>query len=216
MSNKLQQGTTSAGVFSVCPDRRFALSEGMDMDLVKKRKEELGLTNKDIAAALKIDVSAVSKLLSGKRQLKANEAQILADLLKIDAIGSPIIRQIPMIGKASAGAWKEAIHDPMGWMPCPDPSFPKGVFALFIDGDSIDKIAPDGATIIVDPSDKLLVDRALYLMMNGTGGATVKLFFSDPARLEPCSNNPEHQTIYPGEEPFFVIGRVIWEGRKLR
>src|SRR3546814_5049052 len=104
----------------------------------------------------------------------------------------------------------------MGWMPCPDPSFPKGVFALFIDGDSIDKIAPDGATIIVDPSDKLLVDRALYLMMNGTGGATVKLFFSDPARLEPCSNNPEHQTIYPGEEPFFVIGRVIWEGRKLR
>src|SRR3546814_8346250 len=96
------------------------------------------------------------------------------------------------------------------------PSFPKGVFALFIDGDSIDKIASDGATIIVDPSDKLLVDRALYLMMNGTGGATVKLFFSDPARLEPCSNNPEHQTIYPGEEPFFVIGRVIWEGRKLR
>src|SRR3546814_7563309 len=88
MSNKLQQGTTSAGVFSVCPDRRFALSEGMDMDLVKKRKEELGLTNKDIAAALKIDVSAVSKLLSGKRQLKANEAQILADLLKIDAIRS--------------------------------------------------------------------------------------------------------------------------------
>src|SRR3546814_14118791 len=53
-------------------------------------------------------------------------------------------------------AWTEAIHDPMGWMPCPDPSFPKGVFALFIDGDSIDKIAPDGATIIVDPSDKLL------------------------------------------------------------
>src|SRR3546814_3745074 len=48
-----------------------------------------------------------------------------------------------MIGKASAGAWKEAIHDPMGWMPCPDPSFPKGVFALFIDGDSIDKIAPE-------------------------------------------------------------------------
>src|SRR3546814_3324450 len=42
MSNKLQQGTTSAGVFSVCPDRRFALSEGMDMDLVKKRKEEIG------------------------------------------------------------------------------------------------------------------------------------------------------------------------------
>src|SRR3546814_12303271 len=79
-----------SGVFSVCPDRRFARSEGMDMDLVKKRKEELGLTNKDIAAALKIDVSAVSKLLSGKRQLKANEAQILADLLKIDAIGSPI------------------------------------------------------------------------------------------------------------------------------
>src|SRR3546814_3387601 len=39
MSNNLQQRTTSAGVFSVCLDRLFALSEGMDMDLVKKRKE---------------------------------------------------------------------------------------------------------------------------------------------------------------------------------
>src|SRR3546814_19497439 len=81
----------------------------MDMDLVKKRKEELGLTNKDIAAALKIDVSAVSKLLSGKRQLIATEAKILADLLQIDAIGSPIIRQIPMQEKAPAGAWTEAL-----------------------------------------------------------------------------------------------------------
>src|SRR3546814_19602920 len=94
----------------------------------------------------------------------------------------------------------------MGWMPCPDPSFPKGVFALFIDGDSIDTIAPDGATIIVDPSDKLLVDRALYLMMHGTGGATVKLFFSDPARLETCYTHPEHQTIYQ-------IGRASGWGR---
>src|SRR3546814_11362334 len=112
MSNKLQQGTTSAGVFSVCPDRRFALSEGMDMDLVKKRNEELGLTNKDIAAALKIDVSAVSKLLNGKRQLKANEAQILADLHTIDAIGSHIHRQIPMIVEDAARAWKKGQQYP--------------------------------------------------------------------------------------------------------
>src|SRR3546814_17114905 len=103
----------------------------------------------------------------------------------IDAIGSPIIRQIPMIGKASAGAWKEAIHDPMGWMPCPDPSFPKGVSALFIDGDSLENSAPDGATIIVDTIDHRLSARALYQMMNGTGGATVNWVFSNHTRVEP-------------------------------
>src|SRR3546814_20827551 len=97
--------------------------------------------------------------------------------------GSPIIRQIPMIGQASAGAWKEAIHDPMGWMPCRDPSFPKGVFELFIDGHSFDRIAPVGPTLIVDPRETRLLDGALYLMMNGPGGATVSLLFSDPPRL---------------------------------
>src|SRR3546814_15777171 len=68
MSNKLQQGTTSAGVFRVCPDRRFSLTEGMDMDLVKKRNEELELTNKDFATAHKIDVYAVDQLSSEERR----------------------------------------------------------------------------------------------------------------------------------------------------
>src|SRR3546814_20979958 len=100
-----------------------------------------------------------SDVCSSDLQLKANEAQILADLLTIDAIGSPIIRQIPMIAKASPGAWKEAIHDPMGWMPCPDPSFPKGVFELFINGDSIAKITHDCETIVVDPSYKVTIGQ---------------------------------------------------------
>ncbi|GLV28166.1 hypothetical protein TomTYG75_06900 [Sphingobium sp. TomTYG75] len=188
----------------------------MDMELIRQRMAEMGLKQGDVARALGIDASAVSKLLTGKRALKANEAQVLAMLLHIDAIGSPVIRTLPVIGQASAGAWQEAIEQPLSHMPCPDPMVPAEAFVVLVDGDSIDLIAPNGAHIIVDPTDLDLVERGLYLMRNGNGESTVKVFRSNPARLEPCSSNPAHNVIHLGRDHVQVIGRIIWKAEKLR
>ena len=53
-----------------------------------------------------------------------------------------------------------------------------------------------------------LVNGGYYIIRNGDGETTFKRYIENPARLEPCSSNPEHQAIYPGQSPFEVIGRV--------
>jgi phage repressor protein C with HTH and peptisase S24 domain len=80
-------------------------------------------------------------------------------------------------------------------------------FALKVRGDSMDLIAPDGATILVNRADKRLVRNKFYVFSNG-GEATFKRYVDRPMRrLEPCSSNRSHEPIYPGRD-FVVVGRV--------
>lgn len=80
-------------------------------------------------------------------------------------------------------------------------------FALRVDGDSVNRIAPDGSTIIVDRADRELLDKRFYVFAIG-GDATFKRYRSNPDRLEPYSYNPEHETIFPSEG-MRVVGRII-------
>jgi phage repressor protein C with HTH and peptisase S24 domain len=80
-------------------------------------------------------------------------------------------------------------------------------FALKVRGDSMDLIAPDGATILINRADKRLVRNKFYVFSNG-GEATFKRFVDKPVkRLEPFSSNRSHEPIYPGRD-FAVVGRV--------
>jgi repressor LexA len=188
----------------------------MDMLLVRQRMRELGLTQEQVAEHLKIDRTAVSKFLKGTRQLSAREAQALAEMLRLDGIGYPAIRQLPVIGLVTAGGWALAVEDPQYLMPAPAPDLPPQAFGVVITGDSMDKIMPEGSVAIVDPQDLDLVTRGVYVVMNADEESTIKRFMPDPARLEPDSFNPNHKTIYPGREPFRIIGRVIWRAERMR
>ncbi|MCA0404884.1 MAG: hypothetical protein LCH39_01865 [Proteobacteria bacterium] len=81
--------------------------------------------------------------------------------------------------------------------------------ALDVVGDSMDRIAPDGSTIIVNRSEKDLRDKKFYVAATENGdAATFKRFREDwPPRLEPFSNNPEHHAINIAG-PVRVVGRV--------
>lgn len=188
----------------------------MDMLLVRQRMRELGVTQDEVAAHLRIERSAVSKFLGGKRQLKAHEAQLLAELLRLDGIGFPAIKQIPVIGMVSAGSWALAVEEPQYLMPAPAPDLPPQAFGIVITGDSMDKVLPPGSIAIVDPQDMDLVARGIFVVMNGHGETTIKRFMSEPARLEPDSSNDEHKTIFPGRDSFQIVGRVIWRAERLR
>ena len=76
-------------------------------------------------------------------------------------------------------------------------------------GDSMNRIAPDGALIIVDKADRELVRGRRYIFAS-RGKTTFKRFGgADPYRLEPESLNPDNEPIFPREgETWDVIGRV--------
>lgn len=187
----------------------------MDVLEIRRRIAERRLKQADIAAVLGIEQSKVSLSLNGKRRFSYEEMDKLRAMLADGPTGTPV-RAIPYLGAVPGGNWREAIQRSAMSVPAPDPSIPPNAFALKVDGDSMDLLVDDGATIIIDPDDTQLFPGKYYVVINGDGETTFKQFKADPARLVPCSSNPAHVEIAIGSgEAFRVVGRVIWRASRM-
>jgi repressor LexA len=192
-------------------DRTMAYEE------IQARMRELGYKQVDLANLLSVWPTAISKAFSGGRRFKAEEMDLIRGWLGQDSeIGGVAVGTIPVIAKVTAGNLREPVIHSKSRMPKPDPSIPDRAIALDVEGDSMDLFVPDGGRIIYDPQDRALWPRRFYVILRDGGETTFKRFFSDPARLEPCSTNPEHKPIIlGGDETFTIVGRVIWQASKM-
>jgi len=197
----------------ICYVRDYDFDAGMDeealRELIKakiKSKEETGA---GLARLISIHPTAFSKWLNDRRRLQSAEADKLRRYFNIkepvaaQAAGLPIYN-----GLVPAGGWAEAFDDVIGYMPSPDAKLSKDAFVIIVEGDSMNKHVQSGEAIIVDPQDRDLVSGKLYVVRNAHGEVTFKRYQEGPSRLVPCSTNASHQTIYPGQEEFQIIGRV--------
>ena len=172
---------------------------------------EKGLKQVDLANALDMMPNKISKTLAGERQIKVHEMDMLRSLLSEDDQGGVegrATRKIPIVGGVPGGNWKEAVQRPIGTLNAPEDT-PPNALALRVEGDSMDKVAPDGSDVIFDPDDRALYPGNMYIIINEGGETTFKKFMADPARLVPCSNNPRHTDLLIGEEAFQIVGAVI-------
>lgn len=81
-------------------------------------------------------------------------------------------------------------------------------FALRVDGDSMDRVSPDGSIIVVNRGDRELVPERPYVFSR-RGEATYKLWRAAPDHLAPHSWNAANRPIFvKGKRDFEVIGRV--------
>lgn len=166
------------------------------------------VSQKEIATELEIAPARVSEMLNGRRKVQQREMPILVRYFGMDEAPHPSIRKAKRIGLVPAGSLREALAEATGTIDVPG-SLPKGVFALHVDGESMNKLAPYGCDVIVDPDDKSLFANDLYVVGNGQGEVTFKRFVPDPARLVPMSDDPTHTDIPLGAEPINIIGRVV-------
>lgn len=78
---------------------------------------------------------------------------------------------------------------------------PPGEFVgLSVEGASMDRVAIDGSTIIVNRKDKTLVSGKFYVFVASDGEATFKRYRANPERFVPYSTNPDEEPIYPDFE----------------
>lgn len=204
----------------ICDGRNVRLYSGMDditPDQLRALMKEQGKRQVDLANLLGIDPTAVSKIFKGIRAIQHREMPVIrAWLGQSEPVALPASAAIPIIGQVAAGNWREAVSDPIGSLPSPDRSIASEAFGLRVEGDSMNKIVDDGGTVIVDPSDKALYPNRYYVVLNESGETTFKQFALDPARLLPCSTNPEHREIVIGDgSQFSIVGRVIWQASRL-
>ncbi|RYG78379.1 MAG: hypothetical protein EON59_17000 [Alphaproteobacteria bacterium] len=126
------------------------------------------------------------------------------------SVREPIV--IPIISWVAAGDLREmpdlAFQHPIDTLTVSD--LPQGEWcATTIRGDSMDRLSPEGSTIIFDVSDKMLMRGRPYLFSR-RGEATFKLWEPEPIpHLAPYSTNPIHKPIFLNtDEEWNVIGRV--------
>lgn len=184
-------------------------NSGMDPNdvarLIAERKEKQA----PLARMLGITPDKFNKSIKGVRAFKPEELETLARYFGVEDPSKPKpTRRLPIVGLVSAGAWRDGFLDVRGYIPSPDPSLSGDAFVVQVDGTSMNLIADDGELIIVDPRERELVNGRLYVIRNGDGEMTFKRYLENPARLEPCSNDPSHKAIFPGQDGFEVIGRA--------
>lgn len=184
---------------------------------IRNLRKNRGWSQGELAERANSTTSQISRLERGNLQLTVRWLELIANALHckpyqlISNIRETV--KIPVIGWVSAGHFTNAdsvaLQD-IGnheTIECADIN-PTTCFGLRITGDSMNLIAPEGSTIIVDVSRKEPVDKRFYVVANNGGEATFKQFKIDPPRLEPCSTNPTHETLFPKGE-ILIIGRVV-------
>jgi SOS-response transcriptional repressor LexA len=196
-----------------CDIRTVALDETVDLEAIREWADAKRGRRQQLADALGIAHDKVSKALSpnGIRRFTAKEMDVVRSIVRADQQPADVqpVRTIPLLGGVPAGSWREAVRHSRGSVPVPDASTPPNAFALTAEGDSMDLVAPDGSTIILDPDDVDLYPDRYYVVRNSAGETTFKQFKSSPARLVPCSSNKAHREMILGRDQFEIVARVI-------
>lgn len=174
----------------------------------------------DLARSSGQNPQQVSRLVHGERKLTREWAEKLAPHLPdtspaqliFASDSKTVARTVPLGDLISAGRFLEMpvrFKEDDDELPEVIEALPEGDWIAFdVIGDSMNLLAPDGSRIFVDRTEQDLENGQLYVVALDDG-ATFKRFRSPPARLEPESSNPAHQTFFfQDAREARVVGRV--------
>ncbi|RWB29621.1 MAG: transcriptional regulator [Mesorhizobium sp.] len=168
-----------------------------------------------------INVNTLISHENGNRPISKKAAQTYGKAFDVEAgwilfgeradMEFPGLVRVPVISMVSAGNLRDqpgvTSSDIERWIHVAD--VPAGDWiALGVDGDSMNRIAPDGSTILVNRADDRLIDGKYYVFSLGGGEATFKRYKREPKPLlQPFSTNPDHVSI-PATDDLYVFGRA--------
>lgn len=198
------------------------------MDLGKKiraHRDELGLTQAELADKLGLTYSSVSQWESGRatprtpilRQLAELFDTTVADLMGEDATETAISgtsRMVPLLGFAHMGepCDEENLADEVEVPASIADAHPRG-FMVHAQGGCMDNRFPHDALLLVDP-DMEPVNGQPVLAETSDYGAVVRNYTRgrSTVMLTADSHSGEYDDILagPGDEPVVCKGRVVW------
>jgi len=198
------------------------------MDLGKKiraHRDELGLTQAELADKLGLTYSSVSQWESGRatprtpilRQLADLFGTTVADLMGEDATEAAISgtsRMVPLLGFAHMGepCDEGSLADEVEVPASIADAHPRG-FMVHAQGGCMDNRFPHDALLLVDP-DMEPVNGQPVLAETSDYGAVVRNYTRgrSTVMLTADSHSGEYDDILagPGDEPVVCKGRVVW------
>lgn len=159
-----------------------------------------------------IDRAAISKMTKGERDVSADEMLAIEEITSIPVPSPNIPTRIPLVDWVAAGT----LAEPRSQIPVEDArmmafaDLGKGdFFALRVQGNSMDRICPEGSVIVVNRSDKDLIGGKSYVF-SIRGETTFKQWHADPPYLEPYSWDPVHKPIFvKRKRDLEIVGRAV-------
>lgn len=190
-------------------------------DRLKYARSKAGFENPTAAskAFRELNVNTLISHENGNRDISRKAAERYAKAFGVEAgwilfdgeaVNNLDSYTVPLLSMVSAGNLREqegvVKSDISRYLRVSD--LPKGNWVAFqVDGDSMDRIAPDGSIILVDRADDRLIDGRYYIFSHEGGAATFKRYRRTPERLQPFSTNPDHTSIVVDGD-LYVFGRV--------
>lgn len=142
-----------------------------------------------------------------------------AYLEEVDAVSSnPEFVEVPLLGRIAAGQPIE-MDEVENTIAIPQPVHAKypNSFLLTVDGESMNRILPNGSYALINPVDEIRRDNAPYAVCVNGYDATIKRVhrLNHGFELVPDSTDPTFvPTIYDYNDPttdlITVIGEVVW------
>jgi SOS-response transcriptional repressor LexA len=182
----------------------------------KERNPGIELGPTTLARLTKENKQTIDRYIKGERKLPMPVAEKLAPLVHASVaelllVESAAFERVPLLSWVEAGklADQDGVSNVDVEKHIVAVDLPKGKWiALRVKGDSMDRLAPDGAIIFIDRTDDRLKEDQFYVFSVGAGAATFKRYRGGKSvRLQPYSNNPDHETI-PAPDDLRVVGRV--------
>jgi hypothetical protein len=214
----------------------------LTVDDIREGLSRPGKTQKGLAAALGVDNSQISRLLTGKRHLRAHEIPIILGYLEMGGAPGPgrsrtTIPEVVQIGgdrfamlpvyeaRVSAGPGVEPedgaplnrIAFRADWLRSVTRGNIGDLVVLNVDGDSMEPTLRQGDTVLVDMGQQRPRQKDGIYVIRTDGGLQVKRVAAHPVtgRITIISDNKEHYPAFADLPPedVVVIGRVLWLGR---
>ena len=198
---------------------------------IQLARESAGLTQSQLAEKIGKSVQALQNYEYGKRDISSSVLQKVSEatgksltfLLSLDddpsfvSVVSSDTVPVPVLGRIAAGTPREAFsqsddyHDTQRGLVASHPH----AFWLVVAGNSMNRLFPEGALVLVDPDVEVHSGDVAAIFVNGDDATIKRIFFEDGAvRLHPESWDPDYRdrTIDQGDPDapaVRVIGRAV-------
>ena len=192
----------------------------MFCNVLKRLRNQTGLTQQELAKHLKISGSAIAMYESGKRMPDYDLMLEIADFFNVDLNflyekKSKGAIKIPVLGCVAAGIPIEAITDILDYEEI-DPSMIKDgseYFALQIKGNSMEPKISNGDVVIVRKQEDCDSGQIAIVCVNGNE-ATCKKIIKQESGIMLVPLNSSYETVFYSNNdiidiPITILGRVV-------
>lgn len=176
---------------------------------VRKLAREVGMTQQGLDEIVQGHVLRPKRLREIAVALQTTQERLLGDTRLGSVLVSANIVEIALINWVNAGNPADAPFESQDQIKLLFAGLGRGeFFATRVEGDSMNRVSPDGSIIVVNQSDIKLVSGRFYIF-SIKGEPTYKIWQEgNPPFLKPYSTNPAHNPIIVHRRELVVIGRV--------